>query len=445
MSPLIDIELTRSVSECGISAKVMRMVNRVLCSVENSSFWVRRSALSASLLLAGFAATACGNPDDGGGAGTSTSPTVVSPPPPEEVLTPGPETFVKIIGCFGAGDGKAIATCEDDFVARYAEDTGVEPLAMLDDLEQARALDPTMEAACHPISHAVGRWVYQNYPNIVDAFEQCNEACHSGCYHGVMERVFGGETDHPQLADVQAKMPTICDQSLFPTPALEFQCLHGVGHAVMYSLQYNLNLALDTCNLLPNPTGPGSCQSAVFMENINAAIPELRDLKKDDPHYPCNAVDPKYAGTCYGMQTSVMFGYIGMTVAEVANACLTGAGANTSTCFSSLGRDLSSWARTGQSENLRQPCEDLAGQYASSCVWGGIAALMDNTWDGSFAIPFCNYLHGDELRKTCYRQTHSHLTNAYLYDNDAWLEQCALFAGEHKDICDAQGTPPATP
>lgn len=419
------------------------MVNRVPSSVDSPRALLRRAALPATLLLAALGSAACGEAGDSPGT-VSTVPVTPAPPPTNVVLTRGPETFVQVVGCFSAGDGKAVAACEDDFIARYARDTGVDPLTMLADLEAARLLDPTMEAACHPISHAVGRWVYQNYPTIVDSFAQCNEACHSGCYHGVMERVFGGETDHPALSDVEAKMATICEQSQFPTPALEFQCLHGVGHAVMYSLQYNLNLALDTCGLLPNPTGPGSCQSAVFMENINAAIPELRDLKLDDPHYPCNAVDPKYAQICYGMQTSVMFGYIGMSVADVANACLTGAGEHADTCFSSLGRDLSSWARTGQSESLRQPCEDLAGEFADECVWGGIAALMDNTWDGSFAIPFCNYLHGDELRETCYYQTHSHLTHAYLFDNAEWLDQCAKFAGEHKDLCDAQGTPPTT-
>lgn len=78
-------------------------------------------------------------------------------------------------------------------------------------------------------------------------------------------------------------------------------------------------------------------------------------------------------------------------------------------------------------------------------MWGSIAALMDNTWDGSFAIPFCNYLNGDALRETCYWQAYWHLTNAYLFDNAAWLSQCALYAAEHKDICDAQGTPATSP
>ena len=417
------------------------MVNRARLSSLSLSA-ARLSAIGSGLIVA-FVATGCGT-NDPAPNNTATDPTGGVTPPAPTVLTPGPETFVRIVDCLSAGDAKAVAACEDQFILRYAQDTGEEPLSMLDDLEAARALDPNMEAACHPMAHAVGRWVFQEAGNIVDAFAQCNEACHSGCYHGVMERVFGGETDHPTLTDIQSRMPTICEESQFPTPALEFQCLHGVGHAVMYSLQYDLDLALDTCNLLPNPTGPGSCQSAVFMENINAALPDLRDLKKDDPHYPCNSVDPKYAEICYGMQTSVMFGYIGMTVEQVAEACKTGAGAYADTCFSSLGRDLSSWARTGQSELLRQPCEDLAGEYADECVWGGVAALMDNTWDGSFAIPFCNYVHGDELRKTCYHQVHWHLTNAYLFDNDAWLNQCALYAGEHKDICDAEGTPPTT-
>lgn len=382
------------------------------------------------IALLGGAMVACGSEEPSDQAASSA-------PPQSTVLTPGPESFVRIVDCLSAGNGEAVAACQDEFVRRYARDTGRTSLQVLDDLEAARSLDPSMEAACHPMSHAVGRWVFESDGTVVGAFEKCNEACHSGCYHGVMERVFEGETDHPTLEEINAKMPTICEPSMFPTPSLEFQCLHGIGHAVMYSLGYNLKLALDTCNLLVNPGGPSSCQSAVFMENIAAAIPELRDLKLDDPHYPCNDVDAKYARVCYGMQTSVMFGYLGMSVEQVADACLTGAGPYADTCMSSLGRDLSSYARVGQSELLRHPCEDLAGEHAASCVWGGVAALMDNTWDGSFAIPFCNYLHGDELRATCYYQTRWHLKNQYLFDDAAWLAQCDKYAGEHMDVCQA--------
>jgi hypothetical protein len=396
--------------------------------------WLAVLASGLPILL-----VACGEPDvqtANPGEGTG-SPVAPSPPPQSTVLAPGPESFAQIVNCLSAGNNEAVAACEDEFIRRYARDTGRDSIQVLNDLEAARQLDPSVEAACHPMSHAIGRWVYESDGTVVGSFERCNEACHSGCYHGVMERVFGGATDHPTLEEVQAKMPLVCDPTLFETPSLEFQCLHGIGHAVMYSLGYDLNLALDACNLLVNPTGPGSCQSAVFMENIAAAIPELRDLKLDDPHYPCNAVDPRYARTCYGMQTSVMFGYIGMTVEAVADACRTGAGAYADTCMSSLGRDLSSWARVGDSEKLRYPCEDLGGEYADDCVWGGIAALMDNTWDGSFAIPFCNYLHGDELRQTCYFQTRSHLERQYLFDDEAWLGQCELYAAEFKDVCTA--------
>lgn len=395
--------------------------------------------------MSGLLLVACGTPEQNAPT-TVVIPSSGTAPDGTPQVVAGPQSFVRIVDCLGAGDNLAIAACEDKFVADYAAATNEEPLSILDDLEAARALDPNMEAACHPMSHAVGRWVYENDGTVVGSFAKCNEACHSGCYHGVMERVFeGGAGDHATLEEIQTKMATICEQSLFPTPALEFQCLHGIGHAVMYSLGYDLDLALDTCNYLPNPTGPGSCQSAVFMENINAAIPELRDLNKDDPQYPCDAVDPKYARICYGMQTSVMFGFIGMSVPAVAEACRTGAGVYADTCFSSLGRDLSSYARTGQSESLRQPCEDLAGDYADECVWGGIAALMDNTWDGSFAIPFCNFLHGDELRATCYYQAHSHLKNAYLFTDEAWLEQCTKYAGQYIDLCNSQVPVPTTP
>lgn len=355
-------------------------------------------------------------------------------------VTPGGEAFANIVHCMdGGGD---IAICYDDFVANYASVTGRSSLEMLADLEHARTLNSRIENACHPMAHAVGRWVYESTNDIVQSFDDCNEACHSGCYHGVMERVFEGETDHPTFEEIAAKMPTICDPELFPTPALEFQCLHGVGHAVMYSMAYSLERALELCDLIPGSRGPASCHGAVFMENINAAKPELRDLDMDDPHYPCNKVDDTYKRSCYGMQTTVMFTQ-GLRETEIAEACVSGAGDYANTCMTSLGRDLSNYARIGEGEHLRHVCEDLGGDYAADCVWGGIAALMDNTWDGSFAIPFCNLIQGEQLLNTCYFYTYHHLKGQYLFDRDAWLEQCSLYAGDNLATCEAQAPAPS--
>lgn len=416
-----------------------------------------RTRLSACLgaSLAVTLMSACGSEDPpptmpvvppsvpGSPPGTAPPGTPVPASPGESPpVSAGGEAFAQIVNCLDSAQD--VALCYDDFVANYANVTGRTSLEMLADMEQARTLDGRIENACHPMAHAVGRWVFENTGDIVRSFDDCSEACHSGCYHGVMERVFEGETDHPTYEEIAAKMPTICDPELFPTPALEFQCLHGVGHAVMYSMAYSLERALELCDLIPGSRGPASCHGAVFMENINAAIPELRDLDWDDPHYPCNKVEDQYKRSCYGMQTTVMFTQ-GLREADIAEACTTGAGQFANTCMTSLGRDLSNYARIGNGEHLRHVCEDLGGDYAADCVWGGIAALMDNTWDGSFAIPFCNLIHGEQLRNTCYFYTYSHLKNQYLFDRDRWLQQCALYAGDNLETCEAQAPAPSPP
>jgi hypothetical protein len=354
------------------------------------------------------------------------------PPPASD---PG-VNFLAIADCFNAPSGQ-IAACQDAFIANYSEQFGRGSLQMLDDLEAARTLDTHVQSACHPMSHAIGRWVFQRYPTVVDAFEQCNEACHSGCYHGVMERVFQGETDHPTYEDVAAAMPAVCESAQFATSAVEFQCLHGIGHAVMFSLNYDLERSLDVCNLLPNSGGPASCQSAVFMENINAAVPELRDLDPENPHYPCDKVADQYVDICYGMQTSVMYSY-GLTDEDVARECSEGAGDHSAFCMRSFGRDLSSHARVGNGERVRYACENLAGEFAKDCVWGAVAALDDNSWNGSFSIPLCTLIEGDELRNTCYYQVYWHLVQRYEFDDAGWALQCEAYAGDGLEMCLAQ-------
>src|SRR5690606_37234968 len=160
----------------------------------------------------------------------------------------GGEDMVRIKDCFYLQEGKQ--KCMDDFIAAYfGEKTTKEVLA---DLEQARLRDTEIENQCHPVAHAVGRIAYLNIGNVGDAFESCDQSCHSGCYHGVMERLFYGddeiidENKHLTYGDMVLKIPGICNSDKFKNPsnAVIFQCLHGVGHAILYSLNYNLEDAL---------------------------------------------------------------------------------------------------------------------------------------------------------------------------------------------------------
>ncbi len=330
--------------------------------------------------------------------------------------------------------------CMDDFIAVYAKTRDTKQ--MLVDMETARQTDSSIENSCHPIAHAIGRYTFTKYGNVGDAFTVCDQSCHSGCYHGVMERLFYSDKEisetnqHLTYDDLKTKIPGICDEDKFknPTGALIFQCLHGVGHAILYSLDYDFKGALKTCDLLADGYQRSSCYGGVIMENVTAFDKSKRDLKKEDPHYPCNSIDEKYRSDCYLMQTSVMYEY-GLSDQEIANQCRK-ATPYEGTCFVSLGRDLSNFVRINDKERTRKACEEYSSDYVASCIDGTIYALIDNTWDGRFAYDFCNTLKNPANQRICFRDANNYLKSSYQKTEEDVKNNCSQFAGVNLKLCE---------
>ena len=177
-------------------------------------------------------------------------------------------------------------------------------------VQRYEAEDPEFRRDCHPIVHAIGRETYRLKGTIHDSFAACDQTCHSGCYHGSVERFLRGENiyaeaeRHPSAAELKQKAAIACDPKI--AMRLRFQCLHGLGHALLFFSRYQLGQSLEACDVLPEAWSRSSCYGGVFMENVSNATPETRDLSPTDYHYPCSKLDAKFRGECYVMQTSRM-------------------------------------------------------------------------------------------------------------------------------------------
>lgn len=346
------------------------------------------------------------------------------------------EEIAKVMDCFNNPDEQQ--KCLDTFIENYfGSKTTKEVLA---DLERARLTSSSIENSCHPIAHAIGRATYKKIGNVGDAFESCDQSCHSGCYHGVMERLFYDDEEiatktHLTYSDMEDKIPGICNADKFknPTNAVIFQCLHGVGHAILYSLDYNLTESLKSCDLLETQYEKSSCYGGVVMENITAFDKKKRWMKPEDPLYPCNILEDKFKSDCYTMQTSIMFEY-GMTIPDIAANCNKTEGYE-SQCFVSLGRDLSNYVRSGSIEYVRNACEDLSPGREMDCITGSMYALIDNTWDGRFAYQFCNSLQNEGYKNECYKNSNSYLQWSYAKTKTDVEDNCKQYAGSELNRC----------
>ena len=271
-------------------------------------------------------------------------------------------------------------------------------------IQRFEAEDPELRRDCHPVVHAIGRETFRLKGNIHDSFSACDQTCHSGCYHGAVERFLRGDDiysetyRHPNQAELKKKATAACDAN---TPLrFRYQCLHGLGHAILFFSAYQLQSSLDICDALADDWSRSSCYGGVFMENVSNATNEKKNFSPTDYHAPCNQLADQYRQECYIMQTSRML-EMGLSTERMLEECAK-AGAFRVACTQSIGRDLSNEARMGQPRAVAQKCELVQDINRAACMHGVVYALVDNTWDGRYALPFCAAFANQTDREDCF-------------------------------------------
>lgn len=325
--------------------------------------------------------------------------------------------------CLGrqAGAGACLDGLWQDYMVGGHHST-TEALALLQCYEDH---DSNINVDCHPVAHAIGRITFGEQGTVDKSFAACDQTCHSGCYHGAMERFLRGdapEGTHLTFAELQARAATACatDQP----SRFRFQCLHGLGHAVTYYSGYALDLSLSVCDATGDEWSQSSCWGGVFMENIAAADPTQRDLSATDYHYPCDKVGEKYRSECYVMQTSRM-AEMGLNPSQILDECKKIAYAES--CISSLGRDMSDTARGGNPREASAICEKVDGDLRKACTRGVVFALSDNTWDPRWVFPFCRTYEGPSDAIFCYATAINYLRDIYVNTTDSLRAACGKF------------------
>ncbi|HLN86325.1 MAG TPA: hypothetical protein VK200_07670, partial [Candidatus Limnocylindrales bacterium] len=119
------------------------------------------------------------------------------------------------------------AECMDNlFREALKEHSTLEALQLIQRLGDA---DPDIRRDCHPIVHAIGRETYRIKGDIHNSFNACDQTCHSGCYHGSVERFLRGENiyaeinKHPGTNELKQKAASACDPKI--AVRFRFQCL----------------------------------------------------------------------------------------------------------------------------------------------------------------------------------------------------------------------------
>jgi hypothetical protein len=97
-------------------------------------------------------------------------------------------------------------------------------------------------------------------------------------------------------------------------------------------------------------------------------------------------------------------------------------------CALSVGRDLSNEARVGQTQTAAHKCELARGDSRVACVRGVVYALIDSTWDGRYAMPFCAALDQSNDQERCFKDSIEYLRTIFEKSTDEIRNDCSRHA-----------------
>lgn len=244
-------------------------------------------------------------------------------------------------------------------------------------LEVLRQAEVATGVDCHGSAHHLGRMTFSEYG--AAASVSAEEACRSGMRHGMLEQLFVDRGIGNLAQDVGVLCPP--NSSSF----VRHQCLHGVGHGVMAWTAYEIEDALMLCDRLSDQPSQSSCYTGVFMENVVSGLAgevgqRSTYVDREDPHYPCNALDARYVDACYWYQTSQMLNVFNRDLDLVAQACEEAPPASRRTCFGSYGRDVTGMYPRSPRTVAHYCSVPPTAQYRLSCIDGAARTLF---WDES--------------------------------------------------------------
>ncbi len=271
------------------------------------------------------------------------------------------------------------------------------------DLKAAYAVDASIQSNCHQLTHVIGREAGTIYGDVGKAYENGDNFCWSGYYHGVMESIaakVGEQNLSKEANNICASVAADKGRYSF----FHFNCVHGMGHGFMALTGDELFVSLKDCDYLTDPWEAESCYGGVFMENIMTEFNSAHHsnyLKADQPLYPCTAVEDKYKTPCYLMQTSHALKLMNYDFTKVFSIC--GGVAETSyrqTCYQSLGRDASGNSNSNQVQT-KASCE--LGQNAEAqqnCIIGAVKDFISYYHSDKQGLALCQSLSAD-LNSVC--------------------------------------------
>ena len=183
--------------------------------------------------------------------------------------------------------GQEWKSCNEAYYSAYAKKHGVQNAIAR--ITTDIALDRELADSCHSAMHEIGHVAAKAYSSLGSAFDAGTNICANGFYHGVVEQLFGDD-DISLLSEHE--ITSICSMAALGTssPLVRLNCVHGIGHALMYMTEGDTPLALLYCEDYSADSDISQCATGALMEEGLRVERSTSSEKFADPTLFCSQV-----------------------------------------------------------------------------------------------------------------------------------------------------------
>ena len=253
---------------------------------------------------------------------------------------------------------------------------------------------------CHGFGHHLGMFLYDYIDDLPETLFYVDQRCGSSQFHGAVEKSFQKNfngTD-PGKIDIRSICPETFDN---PYSVDRWACLHGMGHGLTQSYNYDIFSAVIRCEELDLGWEEVSCAKGLFMENVGEFLRSKGGtFDEADIFFPCNEIDFKYAPACYHYHTSYIRSQPDYTVDGAFKTCdMIEPKELVKYCYYGMGR-INALNSFDNYEKAVKFCKKGDANYQKYCLTGSLLSLVKNRGTDQ-GFEYCQFLP-IEFKEECY-------------------------------------------
>ncbi len=274
------------------------------------------------------------------------------------------------------------------------------------------AMDSEPERSwCHEFLHYAGWSLYDQTKDFSSAFGNAIDVCDNGMRHGVAERFASDAAPGLDASGLVGASDIACNSGT--AIGVRASCYHGIGHALMFVTDRDMQRALTLCDQIPERYRM-ACDAGVYMEVLMTKHVDLDG--SEIPEAPKKTL-----------------------VQTMTDACLHSSPAQQTTCFRYLGNAY--FLAYNGDQRAFDGCGSVEGTHRSDCFWGLASTFVSPGFTLPEAAQACERAQkfGDAAYINCINGGITDVVNRGHDGAGEMVEYCDHVVADKRDFCYSTG------